>query len=257
MKKVESYSEISEAVMRHFGRTTVTNCFIDKGSYEREIAAGTLYAEENTEGLYIFRARDGFRILNFYLNSPESELIPLPSDTVCEIAYRDRDEGLKKVSARLKEDGADHLFTRVRLMRKGEISEVCNEHISTALPEEAETVMALLKRSFDNRTGCIPTSDALSADIIENHVLVYKQNGEIIGLLHFNEDKNTSEIRHVAVDENHRGEGIASALVKAYVSLHDKKCRVWAREDYASARRVYEKNGYETDGMKSYVLIIK
>ena len=254
MKKVEAYAEISAAVMRHFGRTTVTNCFIDNNAYEREIGSGTLFTEEWEDGLYIFRARSGFCILNFYLNSPESPIAPIPSGTVCEIPYRERDEGLKKVSARLAESGFERCFTRVRLARTAEPSAFSDEHISPAADSDCEEALSLIKRAFDPRTGCIPTEDAFRADIEAGHVLVYR-DGAIVGLVHFNEDKNTSDIRHVAVDESRRGEGIASLLVRAYIAGREKKCRVWAREDYVSARRVYEKNGYETDGMKSDVLI--
>ena len=254
MKKVESYSEVSAAIMRHFGRTTVTNCFIDRESYDREIAAGTLFTEENDGGLYIFREREGFRILNFYLSAPDAELVDIPSDTVCEIAYRDRDEGLKTVSKRMQEAGFEYRFTRVRLARIAEPSDRHDEHISPAEAKDADEALALIKRAFDNKTGCIPTDDAFRADIVAGHVLVYRDGG-IIGLVHFNEEKNSSDIRHVAVDENHRGEGIASRLVGEYIAGRDKRCRVWAREDYISARRVYEKNGYDTDGTKSDVLI--
>ena len=254
MKKVESYSEVSAAVMRHFRRTTVTNCFIDRATYEREINAGTLLTEEDGNGLYIYRERDGFRILNFYLNSPDVPLADIPADTVCEIAYRDRDEGLKTVSARFADNGFEHKFTRVRLARTAEIGDFSVEDVSSAEDADFASVRALMHSAFDRRTGCLPTDDALRADISEGHVLVYKTDS-VVGLLHFNEEKNSSDIRHVAVDENHRGEGIASALVRAYISSRDKKCRVWAREDYAAARRVYEKNGYLPDGMKSDVLI--
>lgn len=254
MKRISDYSEISEAVARHFGRTTVTNCFIDREIYEREIKAGTLYTVENDDGLYIFRQRDGFSVMYFYLDSPDASVPDFEGCTVTEVPYRERDEGLKAISARMQENGLEKAFTRVRLQNVAEPFEFSNDKISAATVYDTEEALRLIRKSFDNRTGCIPTVDAFRADIENGHVLVYRDGG-IKGLVHFNVDKASSTIRHVAVEESCRGEGIASLLVRAYLSDKKGRCRVWAREDYNAARRVYEKNGYMPDGMKSDVLI--
>ena len=256
MKKVNNYTEISEAVNRHFGRTIVTNCFISRETYDSEIKNGTLYLEEFDGGVYILKKRDGYDVLYFYLDSPESTIAPITTDEdiVCEIPYRERDENIKKVSERFSEFGYDRLFTRVRLAKKAEPAEYPDEHITAADNRDFDEIISLLQASFDRRTGCIPTDEALREDIYAGRVLVYRDGG-VAGLLHYTDEKAVSEIRHVAVAEDRRGEGIASRLVQTYLSDKSGRCRVWAREDYPAARRIYEKNGYQTDGMKSEVLI--
>ena len=258
MKKVNNYTEITEAVDRHFGKTTVTNCFLSRETYDREIACGTLYLEETDGGVYIFRRRDGFDVMYFYLDSTDISpaRITTGGDIVCEIPYRERDEKMIAVAERFTECGYDKLFSRVRLAKMAEEDYYTDEHITAADGRDHDSVAALLESSYDRRTGCLPNDESLRDDIDAGRVLVYRDGG-IAGLLHYTDDKNMSEIRHVAVDETRRGEGIASHLVRAYLASRTGRCRVWAREDYHSARRIYEKNGYTADGMKSDVLIFR
>jgi len=253
MKKVESYREVSDAVLRHFVRGAVTNCFLSKDDYEREIKDGTLFLAEKEDSLFFLREREGFRRLNFYLNSPDVPLSPFPADTVCEIPYRDRDEGLKAVSRRMQDTGAKKLFSRIRMTGKaGEHTP--SERISPAVFGEFAEVRALLEGAFDRRTGCLPTAGELRDDIAAGRVFVYRQDG-IKGLLHFTEEKNTTELRHLAVDGRVRGQGVGSTLVETYLAVREGRARVWVRDDNTPALRVYEKNGYEPDGMKSDVLL--
>lgn len=253
MKKIESYSEFSAAVTRCFGRGSVTNCFLDRRTVESEIEAGTLYSIESDGGVFFFRERDGFRIMNFFLSSSDTQLISFPDNTVCEIPFREHDEGIKATVARFIDLGFVHRFTRVRLTKRSNAEEHYNGNISTATDKDIPEALGLIKKAFDSRTGCIPTDAAFARDVRDGHVLVYR-DGAIVGLVHWNEDGKTSDIRHVAVDERCRGQGIASALVGVYSTRKSGRYRVWAREDYTSARRVYEKNGYTPDGMKSAVL---
>lgn len=253
--KVESYEVLKDAISRHFGRETVTNCFLDKQVLEREIEEGTLSVCENEGGVYIFRERDGYRIMYFYLSSRDVPLIEIPECTVCEIPFRERDEGLKHVIERFEHLGFERRFYRVRLLKK--VDEVPAAAVSDDTPAtlgEAEKARDLIVAAFDKRTGCIPTVASFADDVKNGHVLVRRDGGNIIGLVHFEENGNFSDIRHVAVDASQRGRGIASSLVEAYTARHVGRYRVWAREDNASARRVYEKNGYSPDGMRSAVL---
>ena len=258
MKRITDYADVSSAVSRHFGRTTVTNCFIDRAAYEREISGGTLYISEYDGGLYILRSRDGFGILSFYFDSPESFAAPTFPDgmtAVCEVPYRERDAGLRTVAGLFTADGGFvKRFTRARYSRIGDTTEYENVHVRVASQADGRSVYSLLERSFDRLTGCIPTRDALFGDIADGHILVY-DDGAAAGLLHFAEDRASSEIRHLAVVENRRGEGIASALVRTYLAKRSGRLRVWAREDYTDAVRVYVRNGYIPDGMKSDVFV--
>lgn len=255
MKKITDYAVLSEAISHHFGKTTVTNCFIDRQSYDAEIAAGTLFIHEYDGGLYIIKQRDGFAILYFYLDSPASVIDQIPENSVIEIPYRERDEGLKSVAERFADSGTTKLFSRVRLTKIAEPTEYSDEHISVANEDDSDEIAGLLYKSFDRLTGCLPSRDVLDEDIHNGNILVYRDGGKVVGLLQLKNDKATTEIRHLAVDENYRGQGIASSLVKSYLSDKKGRARVWVREDYTDARRVYENNGYEPDGMKSTVLI--
>ena len=94
----------------------------------------------------------------------------------------------------------------------------------------------------------------LLADISCGGVLLYGD----IGLLHHKTSKNKTELRHLCVSEAARGQGIGEKLVLAYHShTAGIKRHVWVRSDYSPAVRIYEKCGYEADGMISHVLMCR
>jgi ribosomal protein S18 acetylase RimI-like enzyme len=78
-----------------------------------------------------------------------------------------------------------------------------------------------------------------------------------VGLLHYTRTKNGTELRHLAVEKDHQGRGIAAELVRHYLSITNGSSTVWVRVDNAPAVSVYKKFGYTEDGMMSDVLITK
>ncbi len=257
MRKIESVTELSDSIKRHFVRGVATNNFLSSSAIEGEIAGGKLYAGESSGNLFILRERAEHKILNFYITDTSADITDMPANTVVEIPYRDRDTGLKNASAYLRTQGFTLMFRRQRMSRKeGHVD--CTENVvSPALPCELKHVYEILFGSFDTRTACIPSGEGIQQAIVEQRILVYRKEGIPVGLLHYTRTRSGTELRHLAVEKDSRDGGVGSALVRYYLASTDGSSTVWVRTDNVPAIKVYEKYGYTADGMMSDVLITK
>ena len=95
MRKIESLAELSDRIKRHFVRGVATNNFLSSSALESEIQGGKLYASEQSGNLFILRNRTEHNILNFYITNTNDGITDVPANTVAEIPYRERDNGLK------------------------------------------------------------------------------------------------------------------------------------------------------------------
>ena len=258
MKKPESYAQLSSLITVQFSRGMVTNAFLPKAQWEAEIAAGTLEYITADNGLLVFRKREGHRILSFWINSGFFGSVPaIPGQTAAEIAHREKDTALAEAIQNWIDAGFERLFIRQRMVCTAE-NGAENEHIRTACIEDAGTVRQLLNDSFSPLTGCLPTERQLLGDIEAGGVLLYERDRQALGLLHCTADQKRTELRHLCVTEDARGQGIGDCLVKAYHSRTQGLTRqVWVRADYLPAKKIYENNGYTPDGMTADVLLYR
>lgn len=257
MRKIESLAELSDRIKRHFVRGVATNNFLSSSALESEIQGGKLYASEQSGNLFILRNRTEHNILNFYITNTNDGITDVPANTVAEIPYRERDNGLKNASAYLQNHGFEFMFRRRRMSRKESHIDCTDTYVSPALPCELKHVYEIMFGNFDTRTACIPSGEGIQQAIVEQRILVYRKNGIPVGLLHYNRTKNGTELRHLAVDSDYRDCGIGGALVRYYLASVGGNSTVWVRCDNLPAVKVYEKYGYTADGMMSDVLITK
>ncbi len=80
----------------------------------------------------------------------------------------------------------------------------------------------------------------------------------IVGLLHYDVDGDSSELRHLIVSPAHRGRGAAGKLVTTYLE-HCARCGLrsylWMRVGNDTALHVYERCGYTYDGVQAIEMI--
>lgn len=104
------------------------------------------------------------------------------------------------------------------------------------------------------------TSKELEYEFYENPVnkiIVAEDNGKIVGFIDFLITFNSSTIMQVAVTGSHRKQGIGTNLLKEMEKSFPKEIQdlvetitLEVRESNDSARKMYEKNGYETVTIK-------
>ncbi len=254
MKKAESYGELAPKTAAFFGRGTATNCFFSPRELEEEINKEHLYYLEAPGSLFLLCRRESHWSTHFYLR--EEGTLPSfpPEPLVTELACRSRDLALQEAAERLQQGGFTLLCRRQRFKRPSEPMEGAGEG-EFAREEDLEPAYGLLCRSFSSLTGCLPTKQELLSDIQARSLLLLRRQGQLVGILHFRRGKPAWEIRHLATRQDFRGQGLASALLGRLLTLPEKPaCRVWVVDGNESARRVYEKKGFVSDGFYSLVL---
>lgn len=251
MERLGSFERLAALAERHMRRGAVTNTLLTRAEYGPDLLAGGVTALETEGGLFLLRDRGDHKSLCF-LADPEAELPPIPRNTVCEIAFRERDAALRGFIPRLEAAGFEPILFRVRLTRPAGPCAPPEEALSGSVaPGEAE---AFLREHFSPLTGCLPGRDALTSD----RLLASRDSGGLRGLIHYTLTGKTARICHLAVAERARGRGLASALVRgALADAGGERCTVWTGRENAAALAVYEKAGFSPDGTRSAVLYIK
>ena len=260
MKKINCIDELNKLIMSHFGRDYVSNWFMPKETAVKYISADRITACESGESLFIFLLKGDFSSLYYCMKKGDIPDISLVHGTVvAETAYRDRDTELRAADSVLESIGFEREFCRCRMSfrQNGDVSDELPENIRYANEEDKDIVKKLLYSSFNELTGCLPDDDEITAAVCENRFLLYDDGSEPSAVLHFEKKRSAYELRHLCVSQNSRGRGIGGKLVKAYNAMIPKNGQVWVREGYAPAEKIYEKNGYTADGMKSSVLIYR
>jgi len=251
IKRIESYEQLGGMITAQMKRGMVTNAFLSREDWEREIRHGVEFLLTE-HGLLVFRNRSSHRVMSFWVNDGFFDECPgLSNNTVCEIPMRTGDARTEAAVDGWIRAGFAFEFIRQRMASSSGGGE-WDSSIRKAEIGDLETAEKLLRDNFSALTGCLPGRDELSHDISAGGVLLYGDTG----LLHHRTAKNKSELRHLCVAESARGQGIGEKLVLGYHSLTlGMKRNVWVREDFAPAKKIYEKCGYAADGMISRVLI--
>lgn len=254
MKRIPSYEELSRAVSGYLRPGVTANVMLTREKFGPDIQAGRLLIEAGEHNLWIAVRREGHVRLYFYLNDltrPLDGRFDLPA--VAEIAFRGEGERLEPLKGCLALCVLRPVFRRIRLARPPE-PPLAGDGNSVGCPSDARAVLGFLEANFSPLTGCLPTLDEVHTGTRDKRFLSLEDGKGIAALIHMAHEKNGVEIRHLAVREDRRGQGLAGRLAAACIGENPgKTCRVWVQEDYDSARQVYAKAGFQPDGWHSLV----
>lgn len=256
MKTMDRYEDLAQLATAHMTKGVRANTMVSEAEYGRAVEAGTLSAQSTPAGLCILRDRGDHHRLNFYLNDLTAPLAAdLPSPTVTEVAYRPRDMGLQEAVTYLQAQGFSLLFERIRMSRPAGETDVPAEGVIPAGESDQTAVAVFLQNNFSSLTGCLPNAEELTEDVRAGHILLLKEGADLLGLLHFSWDGKSGEIRHLAVREDRRGQGLTSPLIAAFIkTIGGAKSAVWLRDGFPAAQAAYTKLGFTPDGRRSAVL---
>ena len=253
MQPLTDYRAASRLVMAQLRPGVLTNNFMTKADYQREIAAGTLFYQEFAGGLLLFCRRDGFSKFYYYLQDA-AILPPLPDNEVLMAEQVCPPHSGNAAGSWLERQGFAPCLRRIRLAR--EAGAFPNSGTARpAYPEEAAQIDALLRASFDARTGCLPSESELQAAIAAGQMLcTTAPDGSVTGVLHHRPARGATELRHLAVAPAWRRQHLAQALFSCYMAqTAGQKSLVWVREDNAPALGFYTHCGYRPDGWSAQV----
>ena len=266
MQKIEAFAQAAGLLGAQLRRGVVTNSFLTAADCDREARTG-LYVYEADGELLIFRDRGTHYILNFFLQQGSRPSLPeLSKPVVTELAYRSKDaDAMFSAAAYFRAIGFEEVLRRTRRTRSGAsagVQRASQQAVSASrsgvyagTAADKAAAMDFLKQEFSAFTGCLPTEDTLDAALAAGQILCTKDEHGICGLLHFAPGRTASELRHLAVREDCRRQGIAAALFDAYMAATGgQKSLVWARTGNEAAERFYETHDYRPDGWSSIVL---
>lgn len=259
MRRAERLDALMPKISALFGRGTVTNCLLSREELQEEIENGSLFFQEAAGVLLLFRRREGFYRMNFYLGAG-AQALALPQERiVTEIAFRARDTALQEAAEQWKATGLTTLCTRRRLsLRLADAvpAQRTPEGITLghAQAEDVSETLRLLCESFSPLTGCLPTRQELLQDILRGDVLLARAGNRLAGVLHL-QGGTIGQIRHLATASALRGRGVASALLQCVIAESEARAmRVWAVCGNTAAERLYASFGFTDDGFQSVVL---
>ena len=257
LEPITSYETLAPELDALLKQKIVANYAPERQALEAEIASGLLWAGRLPEGLVLLRRGSGPQRLRFLLTEPQALCgLALDRTTVLELPFRGGDTRFPELARVLGASGWAEALRRVRLSRRAG-PRPSAEGAASPLPSPADEMpdpaarRGLLRSCFSPLTGCLPEQAELKDDLAAGRALALPG-----ALIRWREKGRSSEIRHLAVAPAQRGQGLAKALVRAYLDrAGDRLCRVWTAGDNLPARHVYDGFGYAPDGWESIVLI--
>lgn len=237
---------------------------------------------ETRTGLFIFRKRDGFRLLTFLMNAPE---LPEISGTVVSEAVFAPGADSRRLTDAFTSAGFVPALRRLRLTRAPNAAKAAPNVVQTppergpkgvqtppeqgpkgvrippewgqnGVREGVKRVSEILQNCFSPLTGCLPGEAELSSDISSGRVLTVREDGEIAGVLRFKITGRQAEIRHLAVDAPFRGRGLSERLIDGFLQITPGlRTSVWTGAENAPALAAYKSRGFAPDGRYSIVFL--
>ena len=244
MDKITDFAALRAAQSACLRPGLVTNCVLPAQTLRELCESGRLLAGRTDGGLFLL-ARGTVDRLYFYVTDPTAApRLALPEGTVCEYPYANAPALPETWFSAL---GFCRVLTRERRTRPaGEVPAGPSPYEGIS----AQAALEILSACFPRDTGCIPTLDELELAAREGRLLGAEQTA----VLHARPDRGAMELRHLAVLPAARGRGLASKLVWDFCARFGAQtCRVWAAQDNAAARRIYEQNGFLPDGRMAQV----
>jgi ribosomal-protein-alanine N-acetyltransferase len=128
----------------------------------------------------------------------------------------------------------------------------------TTRPAHAADVAALA--AIDALSQINPWSEARfaaldsSASGCAETTLVADDHGQLLGYVVFAQVLDEASVHRIAVHPEHRGRGLGQALLRAAMEHMRRagasRCLLEVRQSNATARRLYETNGFGLDGVR-------
>lgn len=255
MQKVECFAQIAGLLAMQLQKGVVTNNFLRAADYDREAKTG-LYVHETDGALLILRDRGTHYVLTFFLQQGVRPVLPpLDRPVVTELPYRPKDaDAVMTAAGYFCALGFTEVLRRTRRTRPAAPAAPVSG-VRIAAEADFDAADAFLRAHFSDRTGCIPQRAALLAALAGSQLHVTEDESGLTGLLHVAPGFGASEIRHLAVRADRRGQGLGGLLIDSCLAATGgQKSQVWARTGNIPAERLYESHNYRPDGWQSVVL---
>lgn len=254
MEYIKTGVQLEELVKRYFVKTTLTNNYIMLEDYKHYIEAGRLAFISGTNNLVLLLEKKGFCQLYYYLNDlGESVSLPKEKSIVMEILYRGESNKPYPVIEYWEQNSFVKHLCRDQMagsIKKIIFPESLNGKVQIKYAnefEEVEYAYQLIKNTFDAYTGDILTHEEVEGYAKIECILLALIDGKPCGILQLEIKNNVSWLGHIAVDPSYRKQGIANALVSAWIKKtadqSSVRYQLWVIQDNVPALNLYKDYG--------------
>jgi ribosomal protein S18 acetylase RimI-like enzyme len=267
MHIVSNWNELqNELILRqHNVCKSFTNFFPDQSQFEILIQDRKIYIHDTDHTLWILRQDNGFQHL-FYSNNMQErfsyDFNQIQSYMQMPITITVIDTAIKigKIEELILGLGF-HLYSEFRRFSRTkdiflrEMSE--KNDVVRAVDSDANDILALFIKVFDPYDDEIPNLNEIYSYIKRECVFVVRVVQKIAGCLITTKRGMTSYFQYIVVDEQYRGQKVASKLMQNYLEncLTDGivRCLLWVRENNTNAVSYYNHFNFRDDGLRKKI----
>ena len=269
MKLVTDIADVTNAYnfAKEFKKGFNTNCFVTTEQFNKLIKNGVLFEIYLGEVAFFLKKNVGFLNLYYYAASIDAlakalpKLLELTKDETVVVDLVTKDEFCKEKL--VFEENRFNVYTSlVRMSCVGNRShgEGANSvKVRNAVSEEAVAVKVLLTTYFDPRAEQLPDLDDLSVWIQQNNIILFEEQGKVVGFIIYDLKASTLYLRYWFVHPDFRDLKIGSQLYKEFLARGKDTQRqlFWVIRSNENAIKRYLHYGYKEEHMYNYVLINK
>lgn len=278
MNKVSDINQFNSLVMavKKQNRKYLTNCYLFQKEIQEYIEQKNIYWSSTTDGIIFFFEESDFYYLYFYLIKLSAGTAKIlrekPDKTIIiDLVYVESNRSLSQKM--IEEYWMSNGFRPYKLYKKYELIgpvgkddfpagiEFINASYRMGFAEQkhANEISALWRNSLDIFSLALPDSREL-AILIKNRQIrcVFDIDGHVAGVLKQQKQGNVFSVWHVAVDKNHRHQGLARILM-VFSMLENRDASrfiIWVEENNSPALNLYHHLGYNFLGKVSRQLIL-
>lgn len=269
MKLVTDIADVINAYnfAKEFKKGFNTNCFVTTEQFNKLIKNGVLFEIYIGEVAFFLKKNERFLNLYYYAASIDEldkalpQLLAITIDETVIVDLVTKDEFCKEKF--VFEENRFNVYTSlIRMSSVGNRSygEGANSvKVRNAVSEDAVAVKVLLTTYFDPRADQLPDMDDLSVWIQQNNIILFEEQGKVIGFIIYDLKSTTLCLRYWFVHPDFRDLKIGSQLFKEFLSRGKDTQRqlFWVIRSNENAIKRYLHYGFKEEKMYNYVLINK
>ena len=269
MKLVTDIADVTNAYnfAKEFKKGFNTNCFVPTEQFNKLIKDKVLFEIYLGEVAFFFKKNVGFLNLYYYASSIDAlakalpKLLELTKDETVVVDLVTKDEFCKEKS--VFEENRFNVYTSlVRMSSVGNKShgEGANSvKVRNAVSDDAVAVRELLTTYFDPWAEQLPDMDDLSVWIQQNNIILFEEQGKMVGFIIYDLNATTLYLRYWFVHPDFRDLKIGSQLFKEFLARGKDTQRqlFWVIRSNDNAIKRYLHYGFKEENMYNHVLINK
>lgn len=251
--------------MKRKNEDYISNAFLNTAQWKELDDKGLLEICEYDSSIWVaIKDKDIYRLI-FFAKSPQSVLeVDFDKyklfDKPVVLELLDKKNFAQRMDAILKEVG----FSMIKGLYRMFCSDIHIEEqyladgycVQNATYDDCDEVYNILYEIFDICISRLPSKEQIIKDIEEEQIFVVRDLQKVVGIAYFQKQGAKSQyLYQLALKQEAQGQKLTYPLLEYAVKClgSDKQYSVWVESDNSKAIHVYEKLGFQCDGLNEYI----